>query len=89
MLESLKFDFFSGKDPATRLPIELRFNKDDFTELTGEKGSQLLKFVQFKQIQETKDKQAKIRMSIKYQILCEETAMIGVIKQDEQSTAEP
>ena len=87
--DNLTFDFKSERDPLTNKPIHIEVTKLDFTELTGESAIDLLKFAAFKMIQRTNYVAKKIELSVRYQILCDETSMIGVIKQENKSTEQP
>ena len=76
----MSFRFKSEEDPVTKNAINLEFTKLDFEEATGEAAETVIKFAAMKKIQETKDKAAQIALSLKYQVLCDHTAMIGVVK---------
>lgn len=86
LFENLSFSFKSKNDPSSNLPIDLEFTKLAFTELTGEAASDLIKFAAFQKIQKTMNKTEKIKLSVHYQILCDETSMIGVVKQETKSS---
>lgn len=75
-----KGDAKYNKTITVQQPINLKFNKLDFTELTGEAAIDLIKFAAFQKIQNTTDKAEKIKLSVQYQLLCDETSMIGVVK---------
>ena len=45
-----------------------------------------MKFAAFKKIQQLGTAAEQAPLSIKYQVLCEATAMVGVIKQEQKST---
>lgn len=39
-------------------------------------------------IEKSSDEKSKVDASIKYQVVCDETALVGVVKQKEKSTGE-
>ena len=55
---------------------------NNFREIEGEAGQNIFKFVALKKIQKSTNIQEKIELSKKYQVLCDETAMVGVIEQE-------
>ena len=62
----------------------MNFTAQDFTEVQGESAkSSLIKFAVFKKISELTNIPERAQMSTKYQVLCNETAMVGVLKQPE------
>jgi hypothetical protein len=84
-LEKLKFGFSSAEDPLTKEPINMEFTGLDFTEVTGDAGEALVKFAALRQIQKTLNEQEQVSMSLKYKVLCDKTAMVAVIKQENKS----
>ena len=65
--------------------MEFHFTQNDFEMLEDEKAAAaLIKLAAFKSLQEKESASERRSMSIKYQVLCEETAIIGVIKQKNQ-----
>jgi len=83
--DNLTFSFASKEDPLTKEPINMQFTGLDFSEVTGEAGETLVKFAALKQIQATADVKQQVVLSLKYKVLCDQTAMVGVIKQDKKS----
>lgn len=76
-LPELCFKFTSEEDPCTKSPISLEFGFQDFKEVTGEAAEDLFKFAALRKIEESSEK---AKLSVKYQVLVKETAMVGVIK---------
>ena len=68
----------------------MSFNASEFNQVQGDdeiKG--LFKLCAFDAINSgTKDAQQKQEISIRYQVLCDETAMVGVVKQTEKSSGQ-
>jgi len=59
----------------------------DFVKVTGEAANGLFKQAALDKIHASEyDEAAQIATSIKYQILCDHTAMVGVIKQVDAAT---
>ena len=59
----------------------MSFTAQDFVEVQDESAkSSLIKFAAFKQLSQLTTNSDKIPMSIKYQVLCDATAMVGVLK---------
>lgn len=69
----------------TKQPIDLRFTAVDFVEATGAAAEDLFKFAALKQIQSCESVETRIKDSVRYQVLCDDTAMVGVIKQEASS----
>lgn len=88
-LPNIKFFFKTGADPETGSSIDLNFARVDFKEITGEAGKALFKLGVFnwlenKGLEEAKRKEA----SLKHQVLCDITAIVGVCKQENKATGE-
>lgn len=66
----------------------MEFGAADFIEVTGETGQALLKRAAYSEILKQQSQEAKIELSLKHQILCDETALVGVIKQKDKATGE-
>jgi hypothetical protein len=81
--EKLEVSFHSDRNPLTKQPIDLKFNKAAF-ELTD---MPLFQIAAHDKLQHLKG-QANIDCSIKYQVLSDLTAMIGVVKQKKKATGE-
>ena len=81
----MKFTFFCGYDPRIETSFENTFQYSEFKKVP--EGSGIFKLAAQKQLSKLSN-QAKIVSSVKYQVLCEETAMIGVVKQKIKSTGE-
>ena len=75
---AFKFKFHSDEDPQTKQPIDIEYSADAFKRVDGESASKaLFKMAAHHKIAQTSNK---VEMSKKYQVLCSQTAMIGVIK---------
>ena len=82
-----QFDGFSvrircEKDRTTGKPIDMSFNQADFTEVKDQESSDLFQFCAMSLPDLTAEQ------SIKYQVLSDSTAMIGVIKQKNDENGE-
>ena len=67
----------------------MRFGKQDFGLVAeGNKAEALFKMAVYNEIQMLDSEALKKAMSIKHQVLCDQTAMIGVIKQMKKCTGE-
>lgn len=88
-LANIKFFFKTGVDPDTNQKIELNFARADFTEVQGATGQSLFKMAVFNELEsKKKTDEERIAMSLKYQVLSEDTAIIGVCKQENKSSGE-
>ena len=76
------FTFSCERDPSIGMPFELQFDSSRFVNVTAISTLGLFKFAALQMINEFEDSKMKEILSIKYQALCNETAMIGIIKQD-------
>lgn len=80
------FKFNSTQDPFTQQPINLEFDATAFRRVEGEAASKaLFKMAAHEAIKTSSDVEP---ISVKYQVLCKKTAMIGVVKQKEKVTGE-
>ena len=89
--QQMKFEFSSQLDPVTKEPIDLQFDKNDFRKVEDKSFAQaLFKSAANSMIKAFKDKPEGVRkaLSIKYQVLCNETAMIGIIKQKDKASGD-
>ena len=86
-LDGIEFYFETKPDPQTGEKIDLTFTKADFVELSGQAGESLIKRAAYKEL-ESLSGADKVKMSIKHQVLCEDTAIIGVMKQPDNATGE-
>lgn len=67
----------------------MRFTEQDFYEIQGPSAANLLKIAASNAIGKLGGNPDRAKqLSIKYQVLCDETAIIGVMKQKNQSTGE-
>ena len=76
-------------EQQTQEALDLNFTKEDFTQVEGPAAEALLKMVAFHEIERTKDKALQKMLSLKYQVVCDETAIVGVMKQANKATGEP
>ena len=84
--ETFMFKFASKEDPITKQPINLECTANEFRKVgEGAASKALFKMAAHDLILKGKDV---IPNSLKYQVLCEETAMIGIVKQKEKTTGE-
>ena len=87
----MKFEFSSQLDPVTKEPIDLKFDKNDFRKIEDKSYAQaLFKSAANSMIKAFKNQSENVRkgMSIKYQVLSDETAMIGIIKQKDKASGD-
>ena len=66
----------------------MEFGKDMFVEVEGEEAANLFKLAASKEIEKAKDVQQQRNLSTKYQVLCDETAIVGVKKQLKKASGE-
>ena len=68
----------------------MTFTKADFVEVEGPSAEALFKTTVYNELEKfaVNKKVEKIQMSVKYQVLVEETAIIGVLKQADKVTGE-
>ena len=66
--------------------IDLRFQEEDFVEVTGEAAQGLFKYAAFSKINDAKSAADRSALSVAYQTLCDDTALVGVIKQQDKAT---
>ena len=83
--DDLKFTFKSEEDPETHQKVELEFTAANFKKVEGCSAEALFKMAAFNKIEKSQN-EAKVNLSIKYQVLCNETAIIGVLKQQDKAT---
>ena len=89
--QQMKFEFSSQLDPVTKEPIDLQFDKNDFRKIEDKSYAQaLFKSAANSMIKAFKNQKEGVRkgMSIKYQVLSDETAMIGIIKQKDKASGD-
>ena len=86
--QSMMFTFASELDPKTKQPIALDFTANDFTVVTGESAKGLFKQAAHEKIQMLTDTAQKVEVSLKYQTLCDDTSLVGVIKQKDKASGE-
>ena len=79
--ENIKFAFSSEQDPVTKQPIDLEFDVNSFKKVEeGSLSKAIFKNAALSSMQEGVSGAERIKMSVKYQVLTDETAMIGVVK---------
>lgn len=79
---------FSSKASEGLDAIDLSFSKADFVEVEGEAAEALFKMAVLDQIRSEPSTDAKKQLSLKHQVLCDETAMVGVIKMKDKASGE-
>lgn len=80
----LKAESSDGKEH-----INLEFTKADFLEVEdAETAENMMKVVAFDKINRAESADERKRFSLEYQVLCEETAIVGVLKQQDKSSGE-
>ena len=85
--DKLKFTFKSEAE-GEQQALDLQFTRVDFVELTGPTASDFVKMVVLSEIKKQSEKEAQVDLSIRHQVLCDETAIIGVMKQTDTATGE-
>ena len=87
--ENIKFAFSSEHDPVTKQAINLEFDRHSFVKVEdGSLSKAVFKNAALSSMQDELIGDERIRMSVKYQVLIDSTAMIGVVKQKDKSTGE-
>ena len=81
--EQISVKFKCAKNPITGQPIDLEFNASAFTET----DLPLFQLAANEHMKDANSQEVK-RLSLKYQVLSKETAMVGVIKQNQKATGE-
>lgn len=67
----------------------MAYTANDFIMVSDDNQAQnLFKFAAFEQIKSEKSSDAKKALSLKYQVLCEATSLVGIIKQEGKSSLE-
>ena len=84
---NLKFSL-KTKQEGTQEALSMEFSKDEFQEVQGEEASNLLKMAAHFEIEKETDPAKQKELSLKYQILCDETAIVGVMKQKDKAAGE-
>ena len=86
--ESVSYVFKTKEDPKTGDKIDLSFGPADFKRVEGDQAAQaLIKLAAFQRLEKEKDTQ-QVQTSLKYQVLCDQTAIVGVLKQTDKATGE-
>ncbi len=68
--------------------LQINLRKADYKELTGHEAEALFKIAAHNEINEIHDDSQKVRLSLKYQVLSDQTAVIGVLKQKSIASGE-
>lgn len=88
--EKLQMRFNSEHDPITKAQVDVSFTKDDFEEMPA--GDVLFKQAILQKVRNSQsnviNKNELTQSAIKYQVLCEFTSMVAVVKQKEKTTGE-
>ena len=77
--ESVAFAFSTSASDGKE-SLDWRFEKQDFKLVEGDQADALFKMAVYREIQKEDSGEKRKNMSVKHQVLCDETAMIGVIK---------
>lgn len=83
----LKFQF-TAKEEGSQQAVAMQFSKDDFFQVEGQEALVLFKMAAFEHIKKEKDPAKRKEMSLMHQILCDETAIVGVLKQAKKASGE-
>ena len=67
--------------------MSLEFIKNDFKQVEGTAAQALFKVAVFNEMEKLEPEKQK-ELSLKYQVLCDQTAIVGVMKQTNQATGE-
>ena len=84
--QDLQVHFQAKSDPVTKAAIDLKFSASHFDKVTADFG--LFKVAARGQIAAANSSADKIAKSKKYQVLCDHTAFVGVIKQKDKATGQ-
>ena len=78
------------KDQEMNQSLEYDFGQSDFEELTGQQADALFKIVAHRKIIDPNhyDKAKKLQLALKHQVLSDQTAVIGVFKQEDIASGE-
>lgn len=69
--------------------LDLNFTQGDFTEVHGLAATNLLKIAANSTIESPSCSSSEAKeLSLKYQVLCDQTALVGVMKHTEKATGE-
>ena len=85
--ERLQFNF-KAQEGESGEELRLQFAKEDFEQLEGSSAESLIKTAVHSELEKMSDKEARVAMSVQYQVLCDETAIVGVQKQLNETTGE-
>lgn len=83
---SFKVHFSCEMDPTTGRSIDLQYKHPHFDRVP--EGSGLFSVAARWMIKCNKEGNDRVRASVKYQVLCDETAFVGVIKQKDKVTGQ-
>ena len=88
--ENVNFKFLTKRDPKSGdEAMNLEFSKVDFEKITSSQAADaLIKLAAHRIIEQTKDKDEISHLSIKYQVLSDETAIVGVMKLNDKISGE-
>ena len=86
-LKTLKFTFKVGKDQLTNEAWQIEFNRDQFKKSSTIPSASLFKFAALELINSIKDHDARVMLSTTYQVLCDDTAMIGVVHNEKSEVS--
>ena len=86
--QNVSFGFFSEQDPTTGQKIEFVFDVNAFVKVEDTSASQALFKMAAHDVLSKCEASYKVQNSIKYQVLCDETAMVGIMKTKDLVTGE-
>ena len=87
VFEELKFTFQANPSEFGEA-LNLNFQKSDFVEVKGNAADNLVKMAANKEILDCGDMNVAKELSLKYQVLCDQTAIFGVMKQTDKVTGD-
>ena len=92
---NLKCTFSAQYDPSTKQKLHKTFNNANFKQIFGgdetsalDHNNELFKLAAKSEIDSLQSPSDKIQLSTKYQVLCDQTAFIGIIKLKNKSENE-
>lgn len=78
-LNDVKFNF-STNEAESGDSLNLEFRLDMFKKLEGAAATALFKMAAYHKIEEETEDEKKIKISVKHQVVCDQTAIVGVLK---------
>ena len=78
-LNDVKFNFSTNEAESDK-SLNLEFGLDRFKKIEGPAATALFKMAAYHKIEETEENEEKVKISVKHQVVCDETAIVGVLK---------